>query len=95
MLDALRAAARQPAVGRAVAGYFADAGITVNLVDAVALAVRSATAARAVFQLDEAAEYVGAEVARRWLEDLAHQSARGAFCAALTIFRVVGTIPDA
>lgn len=94
VLDALRAAARQPVVGRAVAGYFVDAGITVNSVDAVALAVRDATAARAVFQLDDAVERVGTDSARRWLQGLADQSARGAFCASLTVFRVVGTITE-
>jgi hypothetical protein len=53
--------------------------------------VRDATAARASFLLDGAVERVGTERARRWLEDLDEQSARGAFCASLTMFRVVGT----
>jgi SAM-dependent methyltransferase/GNAT superfamily N-acetyltransferase len=95
ILDELRASGRNPAVGRAVAGHFADAGIAVSRVDAEALVVRDASAARAVFQLDGAVERVGTRVARRWLDDLGEQSARGAFCAALTLFRIVGTIPEA
>jgi SAM-dependent methyltransferase/GNAT superfamily N-acetyltransferase len=95
ILDELRASGRNPAVGRAVAGYFADAGIAVNTVDAVALVVRDTAAARAFFQLDGAVERVGTDVARRWLDDLGEQSARGAFCAALSLFRIVGTIPEA
>jgi SAM-dependent methyltransferase/GNAT superfamily N-acetyltransferase len=95
ILGELRASGRNPAVGRAVAGYVADAGIAVNTVDAVALVVRDAAAARAFFQLDGAVERVGTDVARRWLDDLGEQSARAAFCAALTLFRVVGTIPEA
>jgi ubiquinone/menaquinone biosynthesis C-methylase UbiE len=91
VLDELRASSRNPAVGRAVTGYFADAGIAVDTVDAVAVVVRDATAARAVFLLDGAVERVGTDVARRWLHDLGEQSARGAFCAALTLFRVVGS----
>jgi ubiquinone/menaquinone biosynthesis C-methylase UbiE len=93
VLDELWASGRNPAVGRAVAGYFADAGIAVNTVDAVAILVRDATAARAVFLLDGAVERLGTDVARRWLDDLGEQSARGAFCAALTLFRVVGSSP--
>jgi SAM-dependent methyltransferase/GNAT superfamily N-acetyltransferase len=95
ILGELRASGRNPAVGRAVAGYVADAGIAVNTVDAVAVVVRDAAAARAFFQLDGAVERVGTDVARRWLDDLGEQSARGAFCAALTLFRIVGTIPEA
>jgi SAM-dependent methyltransferase/GNAT superfamily N-acetyltransferase len=95
ILDELRASGRNPAVGRAVAGYFADAGIAATTVDAVALVVRDAAAARAFFQLEGAVERVGTDVARRWLDDLGEQSARGAFCAALTLFRIVGTIPEA
>jgi ubiquinone/menaquinone biosynthesis C-methylase UbiE len=91
ILDELRASSRDPAVGRAVAGYFADAGIAVDEVEALAVLVRDATAARASFLLDGAVERVGSEVARRWLDDLDQQSSRGAFCAALTMFRVVGT----
>jgi ubiquinone/menaquinone biosynthesis C-methylase UbiE/GNAT superfamily N-acetyltransferase len=94
VLDELRASSRNPAVGRAVAGYFADAGIAVNTVDALAAVVRDAEAARALFLLEGAVERVGTEVARRWLDDLDKQTARGAFCAALTVFRVVGTIPE-
>jgi SAM-dependent methyltransferase len=93
ILDELRASGRNPAVGRAVAGHFADAEIAVTTVDAMAAVVRDATAARAVFLLDGAVERVGTDAARRWLDDLGEQSARGAFCAALTVFRVVGTIP--
>lgn len=66
-----------------------------NTVDAVALVVRDTAAARAFFQLDGAVARVGTDVARRWLDDLGEQSARGAFCAALTLFRIVGTIPEA
>jgi SAM-dependent methyltransferase/GNAT superfamily N-acetyltransferase len=95
ILDELRASGRDPAVGRALAGHFADAGVAVSRVDAEALVVRDAAAARAVFQLDGAVERVGTDVARRWLDDLGKQSARGAFCAALTMFRIVGTIPEA
>jgi ubiquinone/menaquinone biosynthesis C-methylase UbiE/GNAT superfamily N-acetyltransferase len=95
ILDELWASGRNPAVGRAVAGYFADAGIAVNTVDAMAMVIRDATAARAVFLLDGAVERVGTDAARRWLDDLADQSARGAFCAALTMFRIVGTTPNA
>jgi ubiquinone/menaquinone biosynthesis C-methylase UbiE/GNAT superfamily N-acetyltransferase len=95
VLDELRASSRNPAVGREVAGFFADAGIAVNTVDAVAMVVRDATAARALFLLDGAVERVGTDDARRWLQDLGEQSARGAFCAALTVFRTVGTVPDA
>jgi ubiquinone/menaquinone biosynthesis C-methylase UbiE len=95
VLEELRTSSRNPAVGRAVAGYFADAGIAVTTVDAAALVVRDATAARALFLLDGAVERVGTDVARRWLQDLGEQSARGAFCSALTVFRIVGTIPDA
>lgn len=95
VLDELRASARNPAVGRALPGFFADAGIEVNTVDAVAVVVRDAKAARASFLLDGAVERVGTDIARRWLEDLGEQSAREAFCAALTIFRIVGTVPDA
>jgi ubiquinone/menaquinone biosynthesis C-methylase UbiE/GNAT superfamily N-acetyltransferase len=95
ILDELRASSRNPAVGRAVAGYFADAGIAVNTVDAAAVVLRDATAARAFFLLDGAVARVGTDVARGWLHDLGEQSARGAFCAALTLFRIVGTIPDA
>jgi ubiquinone/menaquinone biosynthesis C-methylase UbiE len=91
ILDELRASSREPAVGRAVAGHFAAAGIAVTRVDAVAVLVRDATAARASFLLDGAVERVGTDAARCWLDDLAEQSARGAFCAALTVFRVVGT----
>jgi ubiquinone/menaquinone biosynthesis C-methylase UbiE len=91
ILDELRASSRDPAVGRAVAGYFADAGIAVDRVDALAVLVRDATAARASFLLDGAVERIGSDVARRWLDDLDQQSSRGAFCAALTMFRVVGT----
>jgi ubiquinone/menaquinone biosynthesis C-methylase UbiE len=91
ILDELRASSRDAAVGRAVAGYFADAGIAVTRVDAVAVLVRDATAARASFLLDGAVERVGTQRARRWLDDLDEQSARGAFCASLTMFRVVGT----
>jgi ubiquinone/menaquinone biosynthesis C-methylase UbiE/GNAT superfamily N-acetyltransferase len=95
ILDELRATSRNPAVGRAVAGHFADAAIAVNTVDAVAVVIRDAMAARAFFLLDGAVERVGTDIARRWLHDLGEQSARGAFCAALTIFHIVGTIPDA
>jgi ubiquinone/menaquinone biosynthesis C-methylase UbiE/GNAT superfamily N-acetyltransferase len=95
ILDELRASGRNPAVGRAVAGYCADAGIAVSTVDAAAVVVRDAAAARAFFLLDGAVERVGTDVARRWLDDLGEQSARGAFCAALTLFRIVGTIPEA
>jgi hypothetical protein len=48
-----------------------------------------------LFLLDGAVARVGTDVARRWLHDLGEQSARGAFCAALTVFRIVGTIPQA
>jgi ubiquinone/menaquinone biosynthesis C-methylase UbiE len=95
VLDEHRAHVRNPAVGRAVVGFFADAGIAANTVDAVALVIRDATAARALFLLDGAVERVGTDVARRWVDDLGEQSARGAFCASLTAFRVVGTISDA
>jgi SAM-dependent methyltransferase len=95
VLDELRGSTRNPAVGRTVAGHFADAGIAVDAVDAVAPVVRDATAARALFLLDGAAERVGTDVARRWLHDLGEQSARGAFCAAVTVFRIVGTILEA
>lgn len=95
ILDEHRARVRNPAVGRALAGYFVDAGIAVNSVDAVAVVVRDATAARALFLLDGVVERVGTDVARRWLQDLGEQSARGAFCAALTGFRIVGTNPAA
>ena len=90
ILDELRASSRDPAVGRAVAGYFADAGIAVDEVHALAILVRDAKAARASFLLDGAVERIGSEAARRWLDDLNEQSSRGAFCAALTMFRVVG-----
>jgi SAM-dependent methyltransferase/GNAT superfamily N-acetyltransferase len=89
--DELRASSRHPAVGRALAGYFTDVGITVNELDAVALLTRDAAAARALFLLDGAVERVGTDAARHWLHDLDQQDARGAFCAALTVFRVVGT----
>jgi ubiquinone/menaquinone biosynthesis C-methylase UbiE/GNAT superfamily N-acetyltransferase len=95
VLDELWTSSRNPAVGRAVAGCFADAGIAVNTVDAAAMVVRDAAAARALFLLDGAVQRVGTDIARRWLDDLGEQSARGAFCAALTVFRIVGTIPDA
>jgi ubiquinone/menaquinone biosynthesis C-methylase UbiE len=95
ILDEHRESVRNPAVGRAVAGYFADAGIAVNTVDAEAIVIRDAAAARAMFLLDDAVERVGTDVAPRWLSDLGEQSARGAFCAALTGFRIVGTIPNA
>jgi ubiquinone/menaquinone biosynthesis C-methylase UbiE/GNAT superfamily N-acetyltransferase len=92
VLGELRASSRNPAVGRAVAGYFADAGIAVNSVDAAAGVFRDATKARGLFLLDGAVERVGTDDARRWLHDLGEQSARGTFCAALTVFRTVGTI---
>jgi hypothetical protein len=95
ILDEHRGSVRNPGVGRAVVGFFADAGIAVNSVDAVGLVIRDATAARALFLLDDAVERVGTDVARRWVQDLGQQSARGAFCAALTGFRVVGTVRDA
>ena len=63
--------------------------------EAVAIMIRDAMAARALFLLDGAIERVGTEAARRWLVDLGDQSDRGAFCAALTGFRTVGTIPNA
>jgi SAM-dependent methyltransferase len=91
VLDELVTSSRNPAVGRALAGYFVDAGIAVNTVDAVAVVVRDAAAARALFLLDGAAERVGTDAARRWLHELDEQHARGTFCAALTLFRVVGT----
>ena len=93
VLDEDRAHIRNPTVGRSVAGYFADAGIAVDAVDAQALVIRDATVARALFLLDEAVDRVGTDAARRWLQDLGDQTARTAFCAALTGFRVVGTIP--
>jgi ubiquinone/menaquinone biosynthesis C-methylase UbiE len=93
VLDQHRTHTRNPTVGRSVAGYFADAGIAVNAVDAQALVIRDATVARALFLLDEAVDRMGTEAARRWLQDLGDQTARAAFCAALTAFRVVGTIP--
>jgi ubiquinone/menaquinone biosynthesis C-methylase UbiE len=95
VLDELRASTRNPALGRALAGYFADAGIEIITVDAVAFVVRDAPAASALFLLDGAVERVGTNVARRWLHDLGEQSSRGAFCAALTVFRVVGAITGA
>jgi hypothetical protein len=63
-------------------------------VDAETVVTRDATAARALFLLDSAVERVGTDAARGWLRDLGEQSDRGAFCAALTGFRIVGTIPN-
>jgi ubiquinone/menaquinone biosynthesis C-methylase UbiE len=94
VLDELSASSRNPAVGRALAGCFVDAGIAVNAVDALPLVVRDARKARALFLLDGAVGRVGTEAARRWLDDLDEQSRRGAFCAALTVFLTVGTIPQ-
>jgi SAM-dependent methyltransferase len=91
ILDELRASSRDATVGRALAGHLAGAGIAVTRVDALAVLVRDATAARASFLLDGAVERVGTQRARRWLADLDEQSARGAFCVSLTMFRVVGT----
>jgi ubiquinone/menaquinone biosynthesis C-methylase UbiE/GNAT superfamily N-acetyltransferase len=93
VLDELRASSRNPSVGRAVAGYFADAGIAVNALGAAALVVRDAKAARATFLLDDAVERLGTDAARRWLHDLGEQSARGVFCAALTMFHIAGATP--
>jgi ubiquinone/menaquinone biosynthesis C-methylase UbiE len=95
VLDELWASSRNPGVGTAVAGYLADAGIAVSTVDAVAAVVRDVMAATRLFLLDAAVERVGTDAARGWLHDLGEQSARGTFCAALTLFRTVGTIPDA
>jgi ubiquinone/menaquinone biosynthesis C-methylase UbiE len=89
VLDEHRASVRNPAVGRAVAGYFTEAGLAVGTVVAEAFVIRDATAARTLFLLDDAVERVGTDTARRWLQDLGEQSGRGAFCAALTGFRVV------
>jgi SAM-dependent methyltransferase len=94
VLDEHRASVRNPAIGCAIAGYFVDAGIAVNTVDAETVVTRDATAARALFLLDSAVERVGTDAARGWLRDLGEQSDRGAFCAALTGFRIVGTIPN-
>jgi len=93
VLDQHLAHTRNPTVGRAVAGYFADAGIAVDAVDAQTLVIRDAAVARALFLLDEAVDRIGTDAARRWLQDLSEQTARQAFCAALTGFRVVGTTP--
>jgi ubiquinone/menaquinone biosynthesis C-methylase UbiE len=92
VLDENRANTRNPTVGRSVAGYFADAGIAVDAVDAQTLVIRDATVARALFLLDDAVDRVGTDTARRWLDDLGAQTARTAFCAALTGFRVVGRV---
>ncbi len=93
VLDEHRAHIRNSTVGRAVAGHFAGAGIAVEAVDAQALVIRDATVAKALFLLDDAVDRVGTDAARRWLDDLGEQTARQAFCAALTGFRVVGTTP--
>jgi ubiquinone/menaquinone biosynthesis C-methylase UbiE len=92
VLDEHLASVRNPAVGRAVAGYFVEAGIVVKAVDAEVVVIRDSALAKALFLLDDAVERVGTEVARRWLDDLDEQSSRGAFCAALTGFRIVGKI---
>jgi predicted component of type VI protein secretion system len=55
---------------------------------------RDAKAARAVFALNSAIERLGAEAARRWIAGIEEQTARAAFCAALTSFVVVGTVRD-
>ena len=63
-------------------------------VDALAVAICDATAARRLFLLDSAVERVGTQAARRWIAELDEQTARGAFCAAVTAFVVAGTVRD-
>jgi ubiquinone/menaquinone biosynthesis C-methylase UbiE len=95
VLDEYRATIRNPAVGRAIAGYFIDAGIAIESMEAVAMAIPDGTAATLFFPLQGAVERVGTEAARSWLDDLHEQTARGAFCAALTGFVIVGTVAGA
>jgi SAM-dependent methyltransferase len=86
ILDAHWASVRHPSVGRTLARNFVDAGIVLDRVDAQAVAIRDAKAARRLFLLDTAVEQVGTEAARRWIAEIDEQTARGAFCAALTGF---------
>ena len=94
ILDAQRAGIRHPSVGRTLARYFVDAGIVPDRVDALAVAICDATAARRLFLLDSAVERVGTQAARRWIVEIDEQTARGAFCAAVTAFVVAGTVRD-
>jgi SAM-dependent methyltransferase len=91
VLDEHRASIRNPTVGRSLPGHLAAAGIAVDSVDAKTLVIRDASVARALFLLDTAVDRVATDAARLWLDDLDDQTARTAFCAALTGFRVVGT----
>ncbi|HEX5926816.1 MAG TPA: methyltransferase domain-containing protein [Baekduia sp.] len=92
ILDQQRASVPHPRVGRTLARYFVDAGIVPARVDAMAVVIRDAKSARALFLLDRAVERVRTDAARRWLADIDEQAADGAFCAALTGFVVVGTV---
>jgi SAM-dependent methyltransferase len=94
ILGAHRASVRHPSVGRTLARRFVDAGIVPDRVEAVAVVIRDAAAARGLFLLNSAVERVGTEAARRWIADIDEQTARGAFCAALTAFVIVGTVHD-
>ena len=94
ILDAHVTSVRHPSVGRTLARHFVDTGIVPDRVDAQAVAIRDAKAARRLFLLDSAVERVGTEAASRWIAEIDEQTVRGAFCAALTCFLVVGTVRD-
>jgi hypothetical protein len=63
-------------------------------VDALAVAICDATTARRLSLFDSAVERIGTPAARRWIAEIDEQTARGAFCAALTAFLVAGTVRD-